>query len=299
MADPGNILVGVDFSEHSRNAAREAWRIANDSGSRLHVAHIVTADTVEDHQQLYQLTVDEIIGKVSDQLDTFIKLALPDEAKSERHVLIGHPYHDLMGLREITRADLLVLGSRGTTTEKDHKTGMIATKCVRHSPVSVLLVREGHKEAFKKIVACIDFSDASEEAMHRAAKLAASEGAALHVLHVHYPPWLLPTHVLYNLETSNEAGYREEYRNLLAERMDAFVAPIRKEFSDLELHEKTVEHMTAAYGIMLYLTKLGADLAVVASQGHSGIRDIFIGSTAERIVQQSNCSVLTVRPLPT
>ena len=40
-----------------------------------------------------------------------------------------------------------------------------------------------------------------------------------------------------------------------------------------------------------------ADLIVVATHGHSGVEQILFGSTADRIVHNATCPVLTVRPV--
>ena len=289
------ILVGVDFSIHSRNALRQAWRIAKDQKAQLHVAHIVPANEIEDNWDHYNLTVDEALDKIRGKLDTFIELALHKEASTQNHVLYGHPVIDLIDLLKSTKADLLVLGSRGTNAEHHH-TGMVATKCTRRSPVSVLLVREEQTASFRNIVACIDFSAASRNAMEYAIELASDEGAELQVLHVHYPPWMKPTHVQYDLQTFEDKAYRDEYHALLKGTFDTFVSPIHDLFPKMGVTKEIIEHPTVSYGIVQYLRDTKADLAVIASQGHSKIHDMFLGSTVERIIQQSPCSVLTVRP---
>jgi nucleotide-binding universal stress UspA family protein len=42
--------------------------------------------------------------------------------------------------------------------------------------------------------------------------------------------------------------------------------------------------------------EIGADLIVLATRGHTGLKRILLGSTAERIVRFSPCPVLIVRP---
>ena len=38
-----------------------------------------------------------------------------------------------------------------------------------------------------------------------------------------------------------------------------------------------------------------ADLIVIATHGHTGIKHLLLGSTAEKVVRKSPCPVLTVR----
>lgn len=43
-----------------------------------------------------------------------------------------------------------------------------------------------------------------------------------------------------------------------------------------------------------YVRKVGVDLIITSTHGHSGVRRMFIGSTAERIVRYATCPVLVV-----
>ncbi|MEE2679027.1 MAG: universal stress protein, partial [Myxococcota bacterium] len=41
---------------------------------------------------------------------------------------------------------------------------------------------------------------------------------------------------------------------------------------------------------------LDADLVVIGTHGHTGLKHLLLGSIAERVVQQAPCPVLTVKP---
>lgn len=49
-------------------------------------------------------------------------------------------------------------------------------------------------------------------------------------------------------------------------------------------------------GIVQVAEKLPADLVVMGTHGHSGLKLAWLGSVAERVVRQAPCPVLTVRP---
>ena len=40
---------------------------------------------------------------------------------------------------------------------------------------------------------------------------------------------------------------------------------------------------------------LGADLIVLTTHGHTGLKHVWLGSTAERVVRHAKCPVLVVR----
>ena len=48
--------------------------------------------------------------------------------------------------------------------------------------------------------------------------------------------------------------------------------------------------------IVDYADKNGIDLIVMGTIGRSGLSGLLIGSTAEKVIDQVNCSVLTIKP---
>lgn len=47
--------------------------------------------------------------------------------------------------------------------------------------------------------------------------------------------------------------------------------------------------------IVLAARDLKADLIIIATHGRTGLKHVFLGSTAERVVRHATCAVLTVR----
>ena len=47
--------------------------------------------------------------------------------------------------------------------------------------------------------------------------------------------------------------------------------------------------------IIATATAVAADLIVIATHGRTGLKHVFLGSTAERVVRHAYCPVLTVR----
>ncbi len=57
-----------------------------------------------------------------------------------------------------------------------------------------------------------------------------------------------------------------------------------------------VESIHTGSGITEFLKERKADLAVVGTKGRSALKVFLIGTTAEQVVAESPCSVLTVKP---
>ena len=60
---------------------------------------------------------------------------------------------------------------------------------------------------------------------------------------------------------------------------------LKTEMRDGEIHEQILESAT----------QNDADLIVIGTHGHTGIKLMLLGSTTEKVVRMSECPVLTVR----
>ncbi len=295
MKKLNQIVVGIDFSVASKSALYEAVRMAAWRNAVLHVLHVATADEVEALQKYDIVPIDQLCEDLKKNLRLLTDECADDEsAVIEYHVEIGHPFTELVGLCERTSADLLVLGATGAGGRRN-RAGMIATKCVRKAPASVMLVRSSHLRPFSTVVACVDFSDSSREAMEEAAVIAREEAAALHVIHAYYPVWLQPTDMLYDMSPVLDPEFQKAEREGMERCMKDFVTPLREAEPEIDIKTEVLERQSVSYAIADYLGECKADLAVVGSRGHSALRMFFLGTTAERIVHDSPCSVLTIR----
>jgi nucleotide-binding universal stress UspA family protein len=48
-------------------------------------------------------------------------------------------------------------------------------------------------------------------------------------------------------------------------------------------------------GIVDFCRERGADLVALGTRGHTNLRDLLLGSTAERVVRDAGCSTLVVK----
>jgi universal stress protein A len=136
---------------------------------------------------------------------------------------------------------------------------------------------------FKRILVPIDFSRPSLNAI----PVSQWFGAEVHLLHVvdttQYPP---PTLLTLPLVPQAELNKR------LKKRLEAVAFKYRGN-GNVSALEPCIG--TAYEEICAIARELKADLIVIATHGYTGYRHMFLGSTAERVVQHSPCPVLVVR----
>lgn len=139
---------------------------------------------------------------------------------------------------------------------------------------------------FKKILAAIDFSPPSREAMRTAAELAAESGGDLTVAHF----WQVP---LLGAELPMPAQYIEDVRTAAEQQLDAWTA----EATELAgKRAANVFGMGAPWDELVKLVRRdGYDLVVVGTHGRTGLKHVLLGSVAEKVVRYAPCAVLVVR----
>ena len=139
---------------------------------------------------------------------------------------------------------------------------------------------------FKRILLATDFSPASVAAGRVALELASELGAALCLLHIAEPPMLGPGQA--GLAGEIDAGYQ---------RAEASLLELQATATELGLTcEAHLAHGPAAPGILAAMSKYKASLAVLGTRALRGLERLCFGSTAEAVLRQAECPVITVGP---
>lgn len=141
----------------------------------------------------------------------------------------------------------------------------------------------------KKILFPTDFSDGSDNALPYAADMAKHYGAKLYLLHViqdiaKAAGWHVP-HV------SLDGLYRDIEKNA-AKEMDRYGLEEFRGFKDIE---RIVVKGTPYEEILKFARENKADLIVIGTHGRKGLDRVIFGSTAEKVVRDAPCPVLSVR----
>ncbi len=144
--------------------------------------------------------------------------------------------------------------------------------------------------SISRIIVATDFSDFSERAVQRAAHIAKQHNAELHLLHVVRPLDLYPSLTL----TPDEFGHSDQdLQQAEQSRVDAMAVTLSNQ-SGIRVHPVT-RLGRAHTEIAGYAQTVEADLVVAGSRGESTLMDLFLGSTASRLLRVATCPVLLVK----
>lgn len=135
-----------------------------------------------------------------------------------------------------------------------------------------------------EVLAPIDFSESSLNALEFAKRIVESSGARLHLLYVDDDPLLMQE------TTSQEV--RDAHEDKMAMKFVDCLPPEQRERYRAVM---AIKCGTAYHEIEKYAGEHDIDLVVIGRIGRSALADAFLGSVAAHVVRHSPCPVVAVR----
>lgn len=281
------ILHATDFSDASLRALEQARQLARFHGARLHVLHVqiilearyptlALASLASQRESSEQ----QLRAMLADGGDDNVVMATVEHTRAA--VAIAE-YAESHGI------DLIVVGSHGYSGIDRLLMGSEARKLIRYAHAPVLVVRAGVEPVageapYDHLLAPVDFSEASKDALLEADKLAARYGADLTV--VHSLDVVTPTHYAYVSSNTQMP--------LARQALGKFISEAGLTTTEVQ---QVVSAASAPTSILDTAKDKGADLIVIARSGMGGLQRFLVGSTTERILNSAGCDVL-VLPAP-
>lgn len=137
---------------------------------------------------------------------------------------------------------------------------------------------------FRSLLVPVDLTPMSDRVLSRVALLPLADGARITLLHV--VPESLPVRARLSAERDAKKALADETRSLA------------KSLPQGVIIEATVKIGAAAKEIAARAKSTKAELVVMGRGGGRALRDVFLGSTAERVIRRSLLPVLVVRLAP-
>ncbi|MEJ0039881.1 MAG: universal stress protein [Gammaproteobacteria bacterium] len=302
------ILVAIrDESRAPLGALRKAAALARANGASIELFHAVNdPEALDALRRGYVKGLDarEVSNTVQQRSQK--KLARLAALKELEGLKVSwtaawdFPSHEAIVRRALaTKADLVIASIQPKTTGSRLLLANTDWELIRHCPCAVLIAKTPRRWRRPAIVAAIDPFHAHEKpaALDRqilqAGKYLARElRGALHALHAYMPLTII---------APAPAG-----------QAMAVVLPPEVERIHAAQMKRVFDRVTAAAGISprrrhlemgitrdelsRVVRQTGAELAVMGAVSRSGLKRIFIGSTAEHAIDHLDCDVLIVKP---
>jgi nucleotide-binding universal stress UspA family protein len=146
--------------------------------------------------------------------------------------------------------------------------------------------------AYRRILAAVDGSDASNKGLREAMRLAKEERAQLFVVHIvdQYPAYAMPDAGAYAAVDIVSVLRKSGAQTLAKAKATAEKQGLRPR----AILRETIGGSAAA-AIVREARKQRADLIVLGTHGRRGVRRLVLGSDAEHVVREAAVPVLLVR----
>jgi nucleotide-binding universal stress UspA family protein len=298
------ILCPVDFSDCSRRALDHAVALATWYDATVTVFHVCAPVPISAYATVASMMPSSLVGgedqnEVRKALQTFAAID-GTSAPIELEIGEGDAAKEIVAKAAAAQTNLIVLGTHGRSGFERLVLGSVTEKVLRKAGCPVLTVPPRVTDAapmpsvtFKRILCAIDFSDCSLRALEYAMSLAQEANARLMVLHVVEPLPNVPVDdesALAGITMVKEyiAATEEQGRELLTRAIPDQV----RAYCEVE----TVQTIGTPYREILRLgAEQAADVIVLGVHGRGAVDLMFFGSTAQHVVRQAGCPVLTLR----
>lgn len=299
MYDFKRIVVGLELnadgdavSMGSHKALQQAIWVAKANAGSIHCLHSTFNDEyytpVPTHSKVVHVGLSEA---GSEALEGCVAEAENSGVPAELSVTEGRIWVDTIQLAMRERAELVIIGKRNEPAEDGRRLGSVAVKLLRKCPTPVWVVRPEHDLVHRLVLAATDLTPVGDEAVRCAAYVAQRHACDLHVVHA----WQMPMALQLESARMSDEALDEAIEGIRKGCQDHII----KSLAPYEGEREPIIHVSKgspAQTLREAVSHLDPDLLVMGTVSRTGVAGLLLGSTAERMLDQVDCSILTVKP---
>ncbi len=136
------ILIAIDNSPHSMNAAKKGFELAQALNASIGVAYIIDImkePVIPETGRISESTQNKSLTKANRVIDKLVK-GYPDVGEITRFTSEGFPKKEIVMIAKDWEADLIVMGTHGRTGLSYLILGSVSEYVIKHSAVPVMVV---------------------------------------------------------------------------------------------------------------------------------------------------------------
>jgi len=309
-----NILYIMGSEAENNIVFKRALLLAENNQAKLTVVSI--ADEISTDVKLYKTRLSsqeiqsQIIQENQKDIDNLLAtFSVENRPNIESKILIGTAYLEI--IREVMRGDFdLVIKA---VTESNKMFGANDMHLLRKCPCPIWLHKSNDSNFDNKILAAVDVDDnctlkeldirhqLNLDVLSIAGSYALSGTADLYVVHV----W----------SAVGESILRSGFSNTSEEDLAAYVKNVKDDRinklnlllkeAETKLGSDAVDYLKPKVELLKgkpeteipkFTDEINASLVVMGTVGRTGLPGLFMGNTAEEILNQLNCSLLAIKP---
>jgi nucleotide-binding universal stress UspA family protein len=293
------VLLATDFSSHAEDAVRMVKALPLPSGSTIRLVHVI--------EPFPEVTAFAPAGltEISEAAELQFHAALEQIAAKlrapgrevETALVIGRTADVIVEEAGRSKADLIVMGSRGRRAIRSALLGSVSAEVVDRAPCPVLVARGPE---LRRAILAEDGSETAAAGARLLATVPALRDLEVRVVSVVDTPF--PS--MYSAGDAAMGSYSaiQAYYDALPDLRDATAKIARERAAALVAAgiaaTSEVREGDAAAQLIAAAIDARADCIVIGSHGRTGVARVFLGSVARGVLFNAPCSVLIVRPVP-
>jgi len=301
---PKRIVVAVDFSYHSANALELAMPLANRWGADITALHVdplpgfgvVAMEPVyipphffEGLHSEHNSTIDTNLQDIRKQLDEGIFGSSVVNVMRRRH----SPVEGIVNFAIEWDADLLVMGSQGTSGISHLLLGSTAEKVSRAATCPVLIAGRADDSGdtpreFRRVLAAIDYSEFSVPVAQLAMEFVVP-GGIVELLHIWDHPYRSALSSTIQGASDRLVVATADAREQEAESLTEFRAALGSTLDDVIQY---IGEGSPPAGILQRCEDSRADLIVLGAHNRKSVGEKLIGTVADRVLRHADVPVL-------
>lgn len=267
------LIVPIDFEEQSMISLEQAGNLANTLKAEVILLHVMNESGSSSSAKQYH---EELKLEIQDKLEVYAKnLNAEYGLKVSYEIRFGKPYQEICDFSQEKNADMIVMGSNRYSGLKRF-IGSNSLRVVRQSTIPVITIKgKSHKKGCERILLPLDLTKETREKVARALEFARVYGSEIHIVSVQESD---------SFEKSALTRQMAQVKNYLQDHgikvIDKFL----------------IKSGSVAQTILKYGMENDIDLLMIMTQQEQNITDLFIGSQAQEIINNSEIPVLSVIP---
>lgn len=277
------ILVPYDFSKEADYAFDFAKEMAERTQNHLKLFHVIELPTPQSFNSFgeagafsnegSQIFMIELIEKRKKQMAEFEAKFKNQAFSFETKMIFGNPFAGISKEIVDAKADIVIMGSKGSSGIEEVLIGSNTEKVVRNASCPVLTIKsQVSPKDIHKVVFASDFNEVPGDVVARLKTAVSTINAELHLVKINTPS------IFENTRSSKE-------------KMKAFVEDFEVEAASMEVYNSASEED----GILEYADDMNADMIAMATHGRTGFLHLLSGSIAEDVVNAAKRPVWTMK----
>lgn len=244
--------------------------------------------------------LEQIKQEEQRQLNLFTAKFLEAGIQTTTKIVVGIPFIEIIREVLLNNHDLVMISAEGMGNIKESLFGSTTMHLMRKCPCPVWVIKTGQTRQFHRILAAVDVvqndlerGQLAQKIMEITTSLARMDNSELLILHA----WkMYEESMLRGQGRLSDEVMESQLRETKEIQRQKLIELLQNSNLDGLRYEVYLLKGDAGNLISELVPAKTVDLLVMGTVSRAGLSGLLIGNTAEKVLHQVNCSVLTIKP---